>query len=175
MQGVVWLKQSDRLLFLKYAVPCATTLVQRKAISQKKFEELLQNVKSGVLPQGEPEKIFKVAFAMCSSKALAKKSAIGAEIIRDYFWFCHDAVIDERFELMRDFDPVHCRTFPGIVEEIKNGKAVVKTSIGALDCFLDFEQGAKKGAYVVVHRGFVVEKISKKTALEFAEKTKKFF
>lgn len=175
MQGVVCLNQKDRLLFLKYAVPCATTLVQRKTISKKNFEELLENVKNGKTPSGEPEKIFKVAYAMCSSKALAKNKEIDAKTIRDYFWLGHDAVVDERFGLMRDFDPGHCKTFPGIVTQTNGEKAMVKTSLGKVECSTAFEKKAKKNDFVVVHRGYIVEKVGKKTALEIARKTKKFF
>ncbi|MEK6942260.1 MAG: hypothetical protein AABW85_05375 [archaeon] len=160
---------------MKYAVPCATTLVSRNRLSQKEFEEMLESVKKGVAPKGEPEKVFKVAFAVCSAMAADAKKGIDEKIVRDYFWLRHDAVVDERFELMRDFDPVHCRTFPGAVKKAGKGKAIVKTSIGELECITDFSQRVKKGSFVVVHRGFVVEKVGKKTALEIAEKTKKFF
>lgn len=169
------LSQADRLLFLKYAVPCATTLVKRNSISQKEYDELYSKAKSGVVPGGEPEKIFKVAYAKCLASAMEKGSGINKEIIRDYFWLGHDAVIEERFELMKDFDPVHCKTFPGVVLDASAGMAKVKTSIGQLDASADFEPSAKKGDFVVVHRGIIVEKISETEAMEFARATGKKF
>lgn len=171
---MVSLKASDRLLFLKYAIPCAETLVQRKTISQKFLDGLLNSVKKNIAPKGEPEKIFKVAYAMCTSLALdSGKKGFDKKIIRDYFWFGHDDVIKERFELMRDFDPSHCKTYPGKVEETRNGTAIVLTCLGEKKYSTDFLPSAKKGDYVVVHRGFAVEKITKKQALEFAQRTGK--
>ena len=86
---------ADRLLFLKYAVPCATTLVKRNTLAQKDYESMLASVISGRPPAGEPEKIFKVAYAMCSAAALENGGEINAKVIRNYFWFGHDAVVEE--------------------------------------------------------------------------------
>ncbi|MBI2597875.1 MAG: HypC/HybG/HupF family hydrogenase formation chaperone [Candidatus Diapherotrites archaeon] len=169
------MKQSDRLLFLKYAAPCATTLVQRKKLSEKEFEEMILSLKKGIVPKGVPEKIFKVAFAMCSAMALRDGKKIDEKIIREYFWFGHDAVVDERFELMRDFDPVQCKTYPGVVAKISGKSAMVKTSFGEKEYFSVFAPQIKKGDFVVVHRGFVVEKVGKKTAEKIAKKTRKFY
>jgi hydrogenase maturation factor len=167
--------RKDKLLFLKYAVPCATTLVKRNSISKSLYEKLYSMVKVGKFPQGEPEKIFKVAYAKCAALSIESGKRITKNIIRNYFWFGHDAVIKERYELMRDFDPEYCKTFPGIVIEKSKGGAIVKTAIGLQKVSTDFEPRVKKGDFVAIHRGMIVEKISKSKAMEFAEKTGKIF
>ncbi len=168
-------RESDRLLFLKYAVPCATTLVKRNTLAQKDYDSLLAGIINGKLPQGEPEKIFKVAFAMCSATALKNGGQIGAKIIRDYFWFGHDAVVDERFEAMRDFDPVHCKTYPARVTKVRGAIATVETSVGKQECRTDFTPAIKPGSCVVVHRGYVVEEIAEGDFEDFAQRAGKRF
>jgi len=167
------LKQEDRLLFLKYAIPCAPTLVARKDISEEKYKSLVSKVEKGEIPEGEPEKIFKVAYAMCKSKALEKGKEIDESIIHDYFWYRHDKVVEERGELMGDFDAERCKTYPGEVEKIIEDRATVKTILGKEEYSNSFVPGIKEGMHVVVHRGYVVEEINGKTALEIAEKTGK--
>jgi hydrogenase maturation factor len=174
-EPVFIMDKKDKLLFLKYAVPCATTLVKRNSISKSQYEKLYSMIKSGKLPEGEPEKIFKVAYAKCAALAIENGNRITKNIIRNYFWLGHDNVIKERYELMRDFDPEYCKTFPGIVIEKIKDKATVKTAIGLQKVSTDFEQSVKKGEFVVIHRGMIVEKISKPKAMEFAEKTGKIF
>lgn len=175
LRGLVCVNQNDRLLFLKYAIPCATTLVKRKSLPENEFEKLVLSVSNQKVPAGEPEKIFKVAFALCFAKAVNAGSEIDSKIIRDYFWFAHDAVVDERFELMRDFDPKKCKTRPGIISKTSGESVRVKTSLGENEFKSGFLENPKKGDFVVVHRDFAVEIVDKKTAEKIAQKTKKFY
>lgn len=167
--------KNNKLLFLRYAVPCATTLVQRKSLSSESYNSLLSDVAAGKLPENEPEKLFKIAYAVCKAISLEKGKEIDQEIIREYFWFKHDAVIDERYLEMRDFDPEHCRTFPGKVESLLGERAIVKTKRGKEEALTSFLPKIKPGSFVVIHRGFIVEEINKETAFLFAEKTGKEF
>src|SRR3989304_6948631 len=122
---------SDRVLFFKYALPCAQTLIKRDTLRQEDYKIMLRLVVDGKAPAKDSENVFKVAIANLKFLAMKKKkSEIDDETIREYFWFKHDEAVDERFEEMGDFNPEICRTYPGIVRELKGNKAVVETPLG---------------------------------------------
>ena len=160
--------EQDRTLFMKYALPCAGTLVKRGSITQEKWDELIDIVKNeGKIPDGA-ERIFKVAFAACSLIALDRKTEIDKGVIHEYYLFGHDKVIDKRYGEMGDFDPDMCRIRPGIVKSFENGFVTVENSSGTGKYRADYCKVAK-GDLVTTHWNFIVEKISE----EMAEKMKK--
>ncbi len=150
---------SDIQLFMKYALPCAETLVQRGSVDQKTVDNLINIVKeSGKIPKGS-EKIFRVALAMCTVIARRTgKENIDSDVIRQYFLMEHDKAVDERYSLMGDFDPEECRICTGIVESIKDDDAIVDTKAGKKRCRNDIAKAAVND-HVIVHRGFIVEKL----------------
>jgi hydrogenase maturation factor len=155
----------DRLLFLRYALPCAGTLVKRGNVTKEYIDRLVEQVSQNMVPEGNPEAIFKVANAMCDSVAERMgKSSTDAEVIRRYFLFEHAKVVDDRFELMKDFNPVDCRTYPGRVVLVGDGSAVVETVLGRKEYRTVFAKDVKEGNAVVVHFDFVIEKITESTA-----------
>ncbi len=169
------MEKNDKLLFFKYAIPCAETLVKRKNITKELLEKMISEVEKGIVPKEKPGKIFKVAFAMCKIIANKRGKEIDGEVIRQYFWFEHDKIVEERYNLMRDFEPKKCKTYPGIVEKIVGKKAIVRTKIGKNEYLTAFAPDVKKGRFVIAHRDFVVEQISEEKAREIAEKTGKAF
>ena len=153
-------EDEDRLLFLKYALPCAGTLVKRGKVTQEYVDSLIKLVSEGRVPEENAEAMFKVANAMCEHIAARMgKSSIDAEVIRDYFLMEHSKVVDERYELMRDFDPSACKTYSGKVLGVGEGTALVETSRGRKEYKTVFEKGVREGDVVAVHFDFIVEKI----------------
>jgi hypothetical protein len=158
-------KIEDRLLFLKYALPCASTLVKRGVVTQERVDGMIALVSEGKLPEDGAERIFRVANAMCESIARRMgKGAVDAEVIRTYFLLEHSKVVDERFESMKDFNPVACKTYAGRVIEAADGLAMVETVLGKQQYKTLFAKDVKKNDDVAVHFDFVVEKISAETA-----------
>ena len=151
---------TDRLLFFRYALPCAGTLVKRGTVSQDHVDSLMAEVSENKAPGRGEENLFKVANAMCAviAKKMGKDS-IDADVIRRYFLFEHSKVVDERFELMGDFDPVDCRTYAGKVLEVAKDSALVETKLGRKRYKTLLDKDVKKDDSVAVHFDFVVEKI----------------
>jgi hypothetical protein len=160
------IREEDRRLFMKYAAPCAGTLVCRGNISQNEVDELIDIVKNGgFLPVGV-ENIFKVAFSACSLIAIdSGKREIDRDVIHQYYLFSHDKMIDVRYEEMGDFDPEACRIRPGVVVATGNGFAIVENSRGTGTYRTDY-CSVGKGDTVVTHWDFVVEKINRAVAEE---------
>jgi len=152
---------SSRMLFLKYALPCASNLVKRGSVSNKLIEKSVRNLSLNRKLNGHPEKFFKIAYAMCEKIAgRTSKKFIDKNVVRRYFLFEHDKVVDSRYEEFKDFNPLQCRVFSGKILKIRNKEALIKTIIGSKKYRTNFIQKLRIGDYVVVHRNFVVEKIS---------------
>lgn len=170
------MKISDRILFFKYALPCAETLIERGTLKREKFKEMFSQIISGREPEENSENVFKVAMANLKFLTIEKKKdIIDNETIREYFLFKHDEVIDERFEEMGDFNPTTCRTYPGIVREIKNNEATVETPLGKKLYRKELIKDLKLQDVVIIHRDFIVEKISKELAIKLWEAKRKYF
>lgn len=156
--------EASRKLFFRYAVPCSETLAKREVITQKYQKSLVKSVILNKKIPKDAENIFKVASSMCekTAKKLGKKS-IDKEVVRRYFLFGHDKVVDRRYKIFKDFDPMLCRLYSGKVL-VSGNRALVQTITGDKEYRTSLI--VKKGDYVVVHRDFIVEKISKKLAKE---------
>ncbi len=153
------MKIKDRALFLKYALPCASTLVKRGNVSQDYIDYLIALVSEGKLPKENAEAIFKIAIAMCDNVATRmKKKSVDTDVIRRYFLLEHSKVVDDRFKLMGDFNPVDCNTYLGTVEEVGSNSATVKTILGKRKYKTVFCKSLKKGDKVVVHYDFIIER-----------------
>ena len=150
--------EASRKLFFRYAVPCSETLAKRGAITQKYQRSLVKFINLNKKIPKDAEKVFKIASSMCekTAKKLGKKS-IDKEVVRRYFLFGHDKVVDRRYKIFKDFDPMLCRLYSGKVL-VSGSRALVQTIMGDKE----YSKGlrVKKGDYVVVHRNFVVEKIN---------------
>ncbi len=154
---------SDRILFLKYALPCAGTLVKRGSVSQEEWDDSIRNLSNGHAKPGA-ENTFKVATAFCTLMAKdAGESEISENTIRRYFLSEHDTVVDRRAEEMGDFLPDDCRIYAGKVADVAENRAIVETQRGKLEYRTDFCK-VREGDTVVVHWDFVVEHVDLDTA-----------
>jgi len=161
------MKIEDRILFDKYAFPCLNeTDVKRGRITQELADELTARVSENMEPSdGLEERLFPVAVSMCTFLARkANKKSIDADIIREYFLLTHNKVVDEQAELVRDVDPIRCKTYPGMVVKVEGGSAMVETVLGSRSYKTDFEKNVKKGDIVVVHFDHIVERITERMA-----------
>jgi hypothetical protein len=148
--------EESRVLFLRYALPCAATLVRRGAVKGSLIKKAIADVSLGKPIEGYPERVFKTAIDMCNRIARKKgRKSIGQDVIRTYFLFEHDKAIDRRYKLYGDFDPQGCRTYPGLVIDNRT----VRTILGKKKYRTNFTPKLRKGDMVVVHRNFTVEKI----------------
>lgn len=157
----------DRLLFLRYALPCAATLVKRGNVTKEYIDELVDQVSQNKPPKENAEQLFKVANAMCDNVAeRMHKQSTDAKVIRRYFLFEHSKVVDDRFALMKDFSPVDCRTYAGKVIRVTEDSATVETVLGKKEYRNPFVEDAEVGDDVVVHFDFIVERLAKEVAEE---------
>lgn len=164
------MKINDRLLFLRYALPCASTLVRRGNVTQEYIDRLTSLVSQGKVPKEDAESMFKVANAMCESVAERMgKSAIDADVIRQYFLLEHSKVVDDRYRLMGDFNPIDCKTYAGRVLKVNDGNALVETRLGKKLYSTVFAKEVKEGEEVAVHFSFIVEKIPAELARRMNE------
>ncbi|MCX6816049.1 MAG: hypothetical protein NT120_04325 [Candidatus Aenigmarchaeota archaeon] len=167
------IEDKSRVLFMKYAIPCAGTLVSRGNIKKKDVDVLIDAVKNNKSIPKDTEKVFKVAFSACSILAMdAGKKKIDADVIHDYYLFKHDKMIDMRYEEMGDFDPDLCRIRPGVVKKVLHGIAIVENSAGSKKYRTNYCD-VKEGDLVVTHWDFVIEKISRETAEKMLVQKKK--
>ena len=154
--------ESARRLFLMYALPCAPTLIRRGVARRAKVNALISSVSSGKNVPENAENIFSTALGLCKRLSLgAGKGKIRKSDIRKYFLFEHDKAIATRFRKFGDFDPEKCRTYPGKVLSVGRGFASIATPRGTGKYRMDFIPVCTPLDYVVVHRNFAVEKISK--------------
>lgn len=155
----------DRELFIRYAIPCAGTLVQRGSTTQEVVDDLINRIsESRELPENI-ENMFKVALAMCTLLAKKEnKDEIDADIIRKYFLVEHDEIIEKRYKEMGDFDPEKCRTYPGQVIEMKEKTVILKTPKEEKEYKNILIPNLKTGDLVITHWGFVAEKTDIETA-----------
>ena len=154
--------KDDRLLFLKYALPCASTLVKRGNVSEEYVQHLVQLASKGKVPKEKAEEMFKVATAMCDYWAeKMHKDNVDSSVIRRYFLLEHSKVVDDRYEIMRDFNPVDCKTYLGSVVSSDTNFARVKTKLGIRRYRKTFVKDAKKGDTVIVHFDYIIERAPK--------------
>jgi len=168
--------KESRLLFFKYAIPCAETLAKRGFITQRYRKKLMKNVIFNKKIPKDTEKIFKIANIMCEkiAKKLGKKF-IDKDVIRKYFLFEHDKIVDKRYKMFKDFDSLQCRLYSGKVINLKNRKIIVHTIIGNKKYKNIFIPNLKIGNFVVVHRDFIIEKINENLAKRLWGLKEKYF
>jgi len=151
----------NKRLFFCYALPCAQTFVKRKLLKQEVLDKIIENFSKGKLPEDGFENTFKVAMTMLKLLALKLgKDEIDDNVIRQYYLLEHDKVVDQRYEEVRDFDPIACKIRVGEVLGISDNKAKVKTEFGLKEYRTDFVKNLKIGDQVIVHYDFIVEKFT---------------
>lgn len=156
--------EEDKLLFLKYAVPCGITLVNRGDITEAFLEDLSSKTASGDIADVDPEETFKIAVRMCylTAKKLNKEK-IDSATIRQYFWHDHKDAIKWRSEVFKDVRLDTCSAYAGRVTFV--GEFVtVKTDLGIMEFRKDFIPDVQRDDYVITHYDYIVEKISEEEA-----------
>lgn len=156
--------EEDKILFLKYAIPCGMTLVNRGDLKQSFLDVLKEKTLSGNVQDTNPEEAFKIAVRMCylTAKKLGKNK-IDSEVVREYFWHEHKEAVKWRSEVFRDIRLETCRVYAG--EVMFAGEfALVKTKLGNLEYRKDFVQDIQEGDFVVTHYDYIIEKIDRETA-----------
>jgi hydrogenase maturation factor len=155
------------IYFLKYAFPCAFIKLQRGKITKRQYDSLhsaalgKKNINRSTL-----EKFFAVPVGHI--KLIAKKMNVddwSIEAIREYFWEKHDAVIDSGDGFYADAPKVLCelcRVEPAEVLRKGGNWAVVKFANNKKRSVLsELVPRLKKGDRVIVHYGYIVEKLDK--------------
>lgn len=137
---------TDKVLFLKYAIPCASTLVMRGDVDDSVIDELKNKAIENKPIIENLHDIFKVASVFCSLTAKdLGKDQIDSEVIKEYFLNRHSKVVEERWLEKQDFDKEKCKVKVIDLPENHNYKS-------------DFCPDAKPGDKVVVHYDYIVEK-----------------
>ncbi|MBI2675271.1 MAG: hypothetical protein HYX24_02340 [Candidatus Aenigmarchaeota archaeon] len=157
---------ADKRLFLRYAIPCTSTLVKRGTVKKELVNELLDYALRKREMQTDIRETFPVAYLACRKIAQNRgKGEIGPEEIREYFWNLHDDVIERRFEEKRDFDKDDCRIWAGkVLRLLEDNRAEVLTQRRERIFRNAFEPHLKKDDYVVTHYDFITEKVSRENA-----------
>lgn len=166
------LEITDIKLFLRYALPCAETIVKRGWVERDVVElELERAAITGESPEVDIRDIFSIAYARCALIARQMgKDAVDAEVIRRYFWTQHDKAIEERHKEMGDFDKQACRVLPGKVSTLS--PLVVETSSDSSEKDNSYRLDLKVGDYVVVHYSRIVEKLTQDQYNGFFKRSK---
>ena len=155
---------NDFVLFLRYALPCAETLVKRGWVGRDVVElELEHAAVTGERPKTDIRDVFPVAYARCS--LLAKQmghDCIDADVVRAYFWSQHDEVIEERYKEFGDFDKEMCKVVVGKVS--KTAPLKVETASGERDGENPYSVDVAAGDNVIMHYSRVVEKVDEEQA-----------
>ena len=156
----------DKLLFLKYAIPCGMTLVNRGDITMEHLDALREKAASGQIGDVDPEETFKIAVRMCylTAKKMGKE-AIDSDVIRRYFWHDHEDAIEWRAQVFSDVRLDTCKIYAGRVERTGD-HATVRTSLGSMEFRKDFVPDVREGDTVVTHYDHVIERISGESARE---------
>ncbi|MBU0530072.1 MAG: HypC/HybG/HupF family hydrogenase formation chaperone [Candidatus Aenigmatarchaeota archaeon] len=162
----------NKILFLKYAIPCSSTLVKRGWITQERVDRMYELLKKGEVEE-RLEDIYLVATSGCKLIALKSGRDITDDVIREYFLDSHDEVIDKRFKEMGDFDPEECRTHPAKVLSVEK-EVEVLTPKGVRKITNTFEHDLRPGDYVVIHYDFIIERLSKEKAKNLWIKKEKY-
>lgn len=144
----------NKYLFLRYALPCARDMIKRKDVSKEYIEKIKSCLKENKKIKDDYLKTFIVAYSFC--KELGKKmkrDAMEEEVIRKYFWFEHDKIV----EIMGS--GLDCKIFPGKVKKIEGNKAIVITPIGKKICSLELARNINENDFVTLHYNYIVEKV----------------
>jgi hydrogenase maturation factor len=156
---------TDKISFLKYALPAlAAGACGVDKFSKSQIDEFVKQVSENKIPDLDIEKTFKLANVMCNFVATRdKKTSIDTDVIREYFLFEHNKVLDDNAKL-EDHDIKTCKTYARKITNIEEGFAIVKTKIGEEKYSTAFLKDAKVGDIVAVHFSFITERISAETA-----------
>lgn len=135
-------KLKAKTLFLKYAMPCLVERIRRGEISQEEFEKLCDDfVNKKDIPGEEMYSLFPVAMNFINDSAKKKKkfdgktATIDKEVVRQYFWYDHDNVVEHRIDPER---VKYCLILPARVKRVNKNTALVKTPLDEREVSISF-------------------------------------
>jgi len=171
--GDIPMQITNKLLFLKYAIPCTNTLVKRGWITQERVDKMHELLKQERVEE-DIGSIYLVATSACKAIAFHKgKKEVDEDVIHEYFLDSHDEMIDKRFKQMGDFDPEECRTYPGKVL-IVGEKIKLMTPRGEKEISNTFVNELNQDDYVITHYNHIIEKITKEKAKDLWDKKEQY-
>jgi hydrogenase maturation factor len=158
---------SAEIYFLKYAFPCAFIKLQQGKITKRQYESLhLAALRKKKVLKSTLEKFFPLALGHI--KMIAKRMKVdewSIEAIREYFWEKHDDVIEAGEGYYGDAPKALCdlcRVEPAEVVRKGGNWAVVKFANNRKRSVLsELVPKLKTGDRVIVHYGYIVEKLDK--------------
>lgn len=162
-------KLKAKNLFLKYAMPCLVERIRRVEISREEFEKLCEDVVNKKdIPDEEVYNLFPVAMNFINDSAIKKKkfdgktATIDKEVVRQYFWYDHDNVVEHRVdpEMVK-----YCLILPARVKRVDKNMALVQTPLDEREVNISF-LGSKDilNKNVTVHYHHACEIISEDEA-----------
>jgi len=156
-----------RLLFLRYAFPCAGITLARGKISQQQYNNLEKAVLTGHPPSiVNLTRIFGPAWRRINRLAnLIEKSPLDPETIRTYFLKFHNQDIkqnDGSYAMAPEFLKKLCRVEKAKIIQVSSDFYLVKIRNKKRAVSKAICPRAKVGDIVAVHYGYAVEKFKKK-------------
>lgn len=151
--------------FFRYAFPCTEVILQKKKITQQRFDDLKFAAENNIVPSRKIlEDTYKTALENLKDIAAKEgRDCWDISVIKKYFGQGeHNNFIDSGRgeyghapESLKDM----CRIKEGIVDDIKGDIIRVKYDSKERMCRNIYGIGLKKGSKVVIHYGYIVRKI----------------
>ena len=164
---------SDKRLFLRYGVTCADSAIENGYIKKGDVQQILDYVVYGIEPDRDYTHAFPMAWTQMSLLAEREnQKTIGSKIIRMYFDYKHNDIVDKINAMGKNADA--CRTYAAVVRKIGKRKATVETVAGVRSCWYRLEPKIELEDYVIIHRGSIVERISKTRAKRLWKQNAKY-
>ncbi len=158
-------KLKAKNLFLKYAMPCLVERIRKGEITEEEFEKFCEDlVEEKDIPDEELYRLFPVAMNFINDsvkkkdKFDGKVAIIDKDVVRQYFWYDHDVVVEKRMNPERK---KYCLVLPGKVKEVDGKIAIVQTPLDKREVNLAFIGTENmKNKKVTVHYYHACEQIS---------------
>lgn len=150
--------------FMRYAFPCAFIKLQQGKMSELVYKKMHKAALGKIQPDREMvEKYFILASGHIKSIARDKGVADwSTEAVREYFWKCHDDVIEAGegyYANAPEFLCELCRVRKGKIVKLEGNGAVVKFAGGKRSVLTELVPDLTIGDKVMIHYGYVVEKL----------------
>ena len=135
-------KMKAKTLFLRYAMPCLVERIRRGEFTQEEFEKFCEDLIRGRdIPDEEMYRLFPVAMNFINDSAKKKNkfdgkvAIIDKDVVRQYFWYDHDDVVEKRMNPERK---KYCLVLPAKVKEVNGKIALVQTPLDEREINLAF-------------------------------------
>jgi hydrogenase maturation factor len=147
-------------------------------MTEAEASSAIKLVSNNEIPAEPVDEKFKVARGWCNAIAMRMgKTEIDTEVIRQYFFNVHSAVVDELVDNQRELnlkdppDRIRCKIRTGTVVAVNNETAIVETPNGDGAFKTLFAKDVKKGDRVIVHLDFIIEKVTAEVEASLSAKS----